>query len=102
MQALKSKVQDVFYHNKPSGRSGHGKIVLITGATGFVGAHLLNSFLSRDYHVKCTVRSKASADKLMKTHGHHADKISFAIIPNIQAPGAFDEAVKGVNGVSTQ
>ena len=62
----------------------------------------LNAFLDRGYNVRATVRSQSSADKVKKTHGHYGDKLSFAIVPDVQTPGAFDEAVKGVQGVSTR
>lgn len=35
-------------------------IALLTGATGFVGSHLLDQLLSRKYHVRCTVRATSS------------------------------------------
>jgi uncharacterized protein YbjT (DUF2867 family) len=80
---------------------GHGETVLVTGGSGFVAAHVLNAFLGRGYNVRATVRSQSSADKVKKSHGHYGDKLSFAIVPDVQTPGAFDEAVKGVQGVSS-
>jgi len=76
-----------------------GKTVLITGASGFVAAHVLNEFLDHGYHVVGTVRSEATADKVRKTHAKYGDKLSFAIVPDVATPGAHDEAVKSVDGV---
>jgi len=74
--------------------------ILVTGASGFVAAHVLNEFLDHGYNVRGTVRSKETAAKVRKTHAKYGDKLSFAIVEDVAAPGAFDEAVKGVNGVS--
>ncbi|KAI9815301.1 MAG: methylglyoxal reductase (NADPH-dependent) gre2 [Pycnora praestabilis] len=76
-----------------------GETVLITGASGFVAAHVLNSFLEHGYNVRGTVRSEQTAEKVRKTHSQFGDKLSFAIVKDVAAPGALDEAVKGVDGV---
>lgn len=101
MEALKSKVDNFLHHNaaNSSSLSGKGKTVLVTGAGGFIAAHVLNAFLSRGYHVRATVRSASSAEKVRKTHNKYADLLDFATVEDIQLPGALDEAVKGVDGV---
>jgi L-serine deaminase len=74
--------------------------VLVTGASGFVAGHVLNEFLNAGYNVRAAVRSEATADKVRKTHSKHPEALSFVIVPDISVPGAFNEAVKGVDGVS--
>lgn len=85
--------------NKPK----TSQLILLTGASGFVAAHILNSLLQYGYKVRGTVRSEATADKVRKTHSHllHGDdgRLAFSIVPDVAATGAFDEAVKGVDGV---
>jgi len=73
--------------------------VLITGASGFVATHVVDSFLKAGYAVRGTVRSEDTAEKVRRTFPQYADKLSFAIVPDIGAPHAFDEAAKGVRGV---
>lgn len=80
--------------------SGVGKSILVTGASGFIGAEVLNSLLSRGYNVKATVRNDSSADKIKKSHSKYVDQLSFSIVKDVQTPGGHDEAVKGVDGVS--
>jgi uncharacterized protein YbjT (DUF2867 family) len=80
--------------------SGIGKTVLVTGGSGFVAAHVLNSFLSRGYNIRTTVRNEASAEKIRKSHTKYLSQLSFAIVPDLQVAGSHDEAVKGVDGVS--
>ncbi|SLM35166.1 flavonol reductase cinnamoyl-reductase [Lasallia pustulata] len=60
-----------------------GKTVLVTGASGFVAAHVLNEFLEQGYKVRGTVRNEASADKVRKTHAKYGDALSFAIVKDV-------------------
>lgn len=73
--------------------------ILVTGASGFVAAHVLTSFLSAGYKVRGTVRSESTAEKVKQTHAQYASQLTFAIVEDIRAPNAFDDAVKGVDGV---
>ncbi|KZF19772.1 NAD(P)-binding protein [Xylona heveae TC161] len=78
---------------------GKDKTILITGASGFVAAHVLHVFLEAGYKVRGTVRSEESAEAVKKSHSQYGEQLSFAIVPDITAQGAFDEAVKNVDGV---
>ena len=40
-----------------------------------------------------TVRSQEKADKIKEAHPNAGDKLSFAIVPDIAIPNAFDKAV---------
>jgi len=73
--------------------------ILVTGASGFVATHIIRTFLEAGYNVRATVRSQRSADGVLASHPGYEEKISFAIVPDIAAAGALDEAVKGVDGV---
>lgn len=69
--------------------------VLLTGGSGFIAAHTLDILLERGHSVVATVRTQEKADKIKEQyHGKYADSLSFAIVPDIAQPGAFDEAVK--------
>jgi uncharacterized protein YbjT (DUF2867 family) len=74
--------------------------VLITGASGFIAAHVVEAFLKKGYNVRGTVRSEKTAAEVLKTHAKYSEQLSVAIVPDIATPHAFDEAVKGVDGVS--
>lgn len=45
------------------------------------------------------VRSENSIKKVLKTHGKYGSALSFVIVPDIAVLGAFDDAVKNVDGV---
>ncbi|GFF74580.1 hypothetical protein CNMCM6936_006523 [Aspergillus lentulus] len=73
--------------------------VLITGASGFLAAHIIQVFLEAGYKVRGTVRSPSTAERVKSRYPQFADQLSFSIVPDIAEPGAFNEAVKGVSGV---
>jgi uncharacterized protein YbjT (DUF2867 family) len=75
------------------------QIILVTGASGFIGGHVLNAFLEAGYKVRAAVRSEEIAKNVRKSHSKYADQLSFAVVPDIVTKDSFNEAVKGVNGV---
>ena len=103
METIKNTAQQVVnqVNGMTNGTQSHaGETILVTGASGFVAAHVVKELLEHGYKVRGTVRSEASANGVRKTHPMYADKLSFAIVKDVAAPGSFDEAVKGVDGVS--
>ncbi|CAD6450079.1 7e1c9afb-6ef9-4444-a9f3-5e96e23de605 [Sclerotinia trifoliorum] len=79
--------------------SGKGKTILVTGGNGFVAAQILDAFLSRGYNVRTTVRSPDKGEALRKSFSKYDNQLSYAVVRDIVEEGAFDEAVKGVDGV---
>ncbi|OAQ62532.1 cinnamoyl-CoA reductase [Purpureocillium lilacinum] len=73
--------------------------ILVTGASGFIAAHVVATLLRRGYNVRGTVRSEKSAVEVFRTHSQYPGRLSTAIVPDMAAPGAFDEAVQGVDGI---
>ncbi|KAF2207343.1 hypothetical protein CERZMDRAFT_51287 [Cercospora zeae-maydis SCOH1-5] len=67
--------------------------ILITGGTGFVAT------CSHGYRVRTTVRTPGQGDCVKKTHAIFEQALDFAVVDDITREGAFDEAVKGVDGV---
>jgi len=51
------------------------------------------------FKVRGTIRSESSSERVKDAHPRHKDALSFAYVKDIAEPGAFDEAVKGVDGV---
>lgn len=98
MQSVKSTVQNVI--NSATGQTGAGRTILVTGGSGYVAAEILTVFLSAGYKVRTTVRSESSGAKIRKSHAEYGDKLEIVQVTDNIAPGAFDEAVKGVDGVS--
>jgi NAD(P)-dependent dehydrogenase (short-subunit alcohol dehydrogenase family) len=76
-----------------------GSTVLVTGANGFLGAHIADQFLAQGYKVRGTVRdTKRDAwlvDHFGKLYGK--DNFELVAVTEMEKEGAFDEAVKGMS-----
>ncbi|SCV34372.1 related to aldehyde reductase II [Fusarium fujikuroi] len=79
--------------------TGSNKIVLVTGANGFIATHVVKDLLQKGYHVRGVVRSQASADAVLKTFRDSSEFLSVIVVPSMTVAGAFDQAVKGVDAV---
>ncbi|KAK3321817.1 hypothetical protein B0H66DRAFT_181312 [Apodospora peruviana] len=78
-------------------------LVLITGATGHIGSCTLLHVLRAGYRVRAAVRSEAKIAAVQSRPEVQAlnpgFRLSFAIVPDITAPGAYETAVKGVTHI---
>ncbi|KAM0427895.1 hypothetical protein ACHAPT_007354 [Fusarium lateritium] len=79
-----------------------GELVLLTGGTGFLGYAILVDLLKSGYRVRAAARSQAKVDKVLKAPSISAldlssDQLTFVMIPDMTAPGAYDDAVQGVD-----
>ncbi|WWC94420.1 hypothetical protein V866_001262 [Kwoniella sp. B9012] len=77
-----------------------GGLILVTGASGFVGAQVVKAFLDQGYNVRGTVRSDDKGGYLQDIFKDCKGKFEYVIVKDISAEGAFDEAVRGVDGVA--
>ncbi|KZV76077.1 NAD-P-binding protein [Peniophora sp. CONT] len=73
---------------------------LVTGANGFVAAWVVRAYLEEGYSVVGTVRSASKGNHLKKQFASFGDKFEVKVVEDITAPGAFDDAVKGVEIVA--
>ncbi|KAI0012627.1 3-beta hydroxysteroid dehydrogenase/isomerase family protein [Xylariaceae sp. FL0662B] len=68
--------------------------VLLTGGSGFIAAHILESLLAHGHSVVTTVRSVQKGQQILDSHKQYGkDKLDFVIVEDIMKPGAFDSAV---------
>lgn len=68
--------------------------VLLTGGSGFIAVHVLETLLAQGYSVVASVRSEAKAQMLKDTFPEYGkDKLDFVYVADIAQEGAFDEAV---------
>ena len=68
--------------------------VLLTGGSGFVASHVLDILLAHKHSVVTTVRSQEKADGIKKAYPNVSkDQLDFAIVPDVEPAGAFDEAI---------
>ncbi|KAJ1561479.1 methylglyoxal reductase (NADPH-dependent) gre2 [Cladochytrium tenue] len=78
--------------------STSSKLVLVTGATGFIAAHVCRELLEQGYRVRGTLRTPAKGEHLRSVLPH-PDRIEFVEVADLVHENAFDEAVKGVDYV---
>ncbi|KAM7212875.1 hypothetical protein V8F06_011725 [Rhypophila decipiens] len=75
-------------------------LVLITGATGHIGSRTLLHVLRAGYRVRAAVRSASKISQVLARPDiqelNPGSRLTFTIVPDIAAPGAYDHAVDGV------
>ncbi|PPQ76494.1 hypothetical protein CVT26_012360 [Gymnopilus dilepis] len=76
-----------------------GSHVLVTGANGYIGYWIVRKLLEQGYTVRAAVRSLAKGQPLKDYFSSYGDKLELIAVPDITRNGAFDEAVKGVDGI---
>ncbi|RAH79219.1 flavonol reductase [Aspergillus japonicus CBS 114.51] len=72
-------------------------LVLITGSTGFIGSQVVWDVLKAGYRVRLVVRRAEQATKLERIYDRYAEKLEFAVIPDMTIDGCFDESLRGVD-----
>ncbi|KAL4783653.1 hypothetical protein BJX76DRAFT_368242 [Aspergillus varians] len=73
--------------------------VLVTGATGLIGAHVVDNLLRKGSRVRIVARSKDKANAFLASRPEHKEKLDVFFIQDLTDPDAFDGAVQDVTGV---
>lgn len=71
----------------------------MTGATGFIGAHIVDTLLNRGIKVRGATRSLSKGEAMIQSRPQHAGKLDFVQIDDFESPGGLKEAVKGVDAI---
>ncbi|TDL15600.1 NAD-P-binding protein [Rickenella mellea] len=74
-------------------------LVLVTGATGFVGTEVAIAFLDAGYTVRGTARSQQKFNDWESFNPKYKGKIQW-FIADLSVPNGFDEAIKGVQYIA--
>lgn len=68
--------------------------VLLTGANGFLGSHVLHELLENGSFVRSIVRSQAKADRLLSNFQQYGSQMEISIVEDFTVSGAFNSALK--------
>ncbi|KAF9874714.1 nad dependent epimerase dehydratase family protein [Colletotrichum karsti] len=72
-------------------------LIFITGATGFIGGHVVAATLKAGHRVRLSVRREEQIQKLKTIFAAHASQLDFIVIPDFRTAEAFVDAVIGVD-----
>lgn len=75
------------------------KYVLVTGSTGFIGAHIVDALLSRGLRVRGATRTAAKGEAMLAARPQHAQSLDFVEIHDFENPGDLRKAVQGVDAI---
>lgn len=69
--------------------------VLITGATGFIGAEVLHQALAKGYRTRVTVRKEEQAAAIKERHPDAGDRLETVVVPVLDNVEALTKALSG-------
>lgn len=73
--------------------------ILLTGASGFVGSHVLPALLGSDHHVRALVRSEEARERVLEQLGaDHGPGLSF-VTGEVGDPESLRAALEGIDAV---
>ncbi|KAF7550529.1 hypothetical protein G7046_g7982 [Stylonectria norvegica] len=75
-----------------------GSLVVVSGANGYIGSHVVDQLLAEGYNVRGTIRNEKPWLNELFEKRHGKGRFETIVVPAIDVAGAFDEAVKGADG----
>jgi uncharacterized protein YbjT (DUF2867 family) len=76
-----------------------GSLILVTGANGYIGSHVVDQLLALGYRVRGTVRDKKPWLDEFFEKKYGKGKFESVAVQAIEAAGAFSNVAEGASGV---
>jgi nucleoside-diphosphate-sugar epimerase len=75
--------------------------ILVTGASGFIGSHVVDQLLGAGYNVRGTTRDIAKNKWLAEffEQKYGLERFELVTVPDLARDGAFDSALEGITSV---
>lgn len=73
--------------------------ILVTGATGFIGAHVVDNLLERGINVKAATRSLSKANLMKSTRQQYSSQLEFIRIADFSEEANLADVMAGVDGI---
>ena len=67
---------------------------LVTGANGFVAAHIIDQLIAEGHQVTGSVRSASKGDQILATHPEYKGKLTFVVVADYAVEGTWDATFK--------
>lgn len=74
-------------------------LVFITGGTGFIGSQTALAALEAGYDVRLSIRKETQMPKLRRLFDNYANKVDFAVIPDLSSVEALETAMNDIRHV---
>lgn len=68
--------------------------VLLTGANGFLAAHIIESLIKANYHVTGTVRQASAGDEILRLHPEWQKHLDTVVVEDITNEDSWDSIFK--------
>lgn len=86
-------------HNFFNSHSMSQPLIFITGATGFIGSHVVSQSLAAGYKVRLSVRKEEQIKTLRKIFSKDLANLDFAIISDFASPKNFSKTLEDVTHI---
>ncbi|KAI0397831.1 NAD(P)-binding protein [Xylariaceae sp. FL0594] len=75
--------------------------IFITGATGFIGAHVASAALRAGHRVRLSIRRAEQRERLESVLAPYLERVEFAVVPDLADVGLVQRALVSSDGVDS-